>query len=324
MADARRLRARRRRHLHLLLDRRLVHRRIPGRRLGLRPRRSRAQAASPRTRPCSASTAIRCRAAAAVRRRISVVDLRLQRRAHDGRLSRVAAPAALSRTTRSILVNDGSTDRTLEIAQRFPEVRIISQENRGLSAARNVGIEASNGEIVAFTDSDCVVDPDWLTYLAYTFVDGGFVAVGGPNLPPPEESRTAACVAASPGGPTHVLLERRGRRAHPGLQHGLSARTCCGRSAASTPSFAPPATTSTCAGVCRTRDTRSASARRPWSGTSAATRSAPIFPTADGLRRGRGAAVFQAPLPLQSARPVEVAGAHLRRPGARLCFCGAP
>jgi GT2 family glycosyltransferase len=106
-----------------------------------------------------------------------------------------------------IIVNDGSTDRTLEIAQRYPEVRILSQENMGLSAARNVGIENATGEIVAFTDSDCVVDPDWLTYLAYKFVHSGFVAVGGPNLPPPEEARGAACVAAAPGGPTHVLID---------------------------------------------------------------------------------------------------------------------
>jgi len=105
-----------------------------------------------------------------------------------------------------VVVNDGSTDTTLEISQRFPEVLLISQENKGLSAARNVGAEAASGEIIAYTDSDCVVDPDWLTYLAHAFINGGFVAVGGPNLPPPEESRTAACVAASPGGPTHVLL----------------------------------------------------------------------------------------------------------------------
>ena len=106
-----------------------------------------------------------------------------------------------------IVVNDGSTDRTLEIAQRYPEVRILSQENKGLSVARNVGIENATGEIVAFTDSDCVVDPDWLTYLAYKFVHSGFVAVGGPNLPPPEEARVPACVAAAPGGPTHVLID---------------------------------------------------------------------------------------------------------------------
>ena len=106
-----------------------------------------------------------------------------------------------------IVVNDGSTDRTLEISQRYAEVRLFSQENKGLSVARNVGIENASGEIVAFTDSDCVVDPDWLTYLAYKFVHGGFVAVGGPNLPPPEDARVPACVAASPGGPTHVLID---------------------------------------------------------------------------------------------------------------------
>ena len=106
-----------------------------------------------------------------------------------------------------LVVNDGSTDRTLEIAQRYPEARIFSQENKGLSVARNVGIENATGAIVAFTDSDCVVDPDWLTYLAYKFVHSGFVAVGGPNLPPPEAARIPACVAASPGGPTHVLID---------------------------------------------------------------------------------------------------------------------
>src|SRR6185437_13735911 len=64
-----------------------------------------------------------------------------------------------------IVVNDGSTDRTLEISQRYPYCRIISQVNKGLSVARNVGAEAATGTIVAYTDSDCVADPDWLTYL---------------------------------------------------------------------------------------------------------------------------------------------------------------
>ncbi|HUI27627.1 MAG TPA: glycosyltransferase, partial [Candidatus Kryptonia bacterium] len=105
-----------------------------------------------------------------------------------------------------IVVDDGSTDSTRAIAERYPEAKIIAQPNRGLSVARNVGAEAATGEIVAYTDSDCVVDPDWLTYLAYKFEHNGFVAVGGPNLPPPEDARVPACVAVSPGGPAHVLL----------------------------------------------------------------------------------------------------------------------
>lgn len=105
-----------------------------------------------------------------------------------------------------IVVNDGSTDRTREIAERYEYVRLINQENKGLSAARNVGIDAATGEIVAFTDSDCVADPDWLTYLVATFLRSGRPAVGGPNFPPPEDSLIPSAVAVSPGGPTHVLL----------------------------------------------------------------------------------------------------------------------
>src|SRR5947209_734107 len=105
-----------------------------------------------------------------------------------------------------IVVNDGSTDRTLEIAERFPFCRIISQPNKGLSVARNVGAEAASGEIVAYTDSDCVADPDWLTYLVAKMETSNLAACGGPNFPPPEDSLVPAAVAVSPGGPTHVLI----------------------------------------------------------------------------------------------------------------------
>jgi glycosyltransferase involved in cell wall biosynthesis len=105
-----------------------------------------------------------------------------------------------------IVVNDGSRDRTLEISERFPYCRIISQENKGLSVARNVGAEAATGEIVAYTVSDCVADPDWLTYLVARMETGNLAACGGPNFPPPEDSLVPAAVAVSPGGPTHVLI----------------------------------------------------------------------------------------------------------------------
>src|SRR6202047_1112626 len=105
-----------------------------------------------------------------------------------------------------ILVNDGSRDRTLKIAESYGYCRIISQPNKGLSAARNVGAAAATGEIVAYTDSDCVADPDWLTYLVARMEAGNLVACGGPNFPPPEDDLVPAAVAVAPGGPTHVLI----------------------------------------------------------------------------------------------------------------------
>jgi O-antigen biosynthesis protein len=105
-----------------------------------------------------------------------------------------------------ILVDDGSTDNTREIAAKHPWVRAIHQENKGLSAARNIGAEAATGEIIAYTDSDCMADPEWLYFLVGTLLGGEYAGVGGPNISPPAENWVQACVAAAPGGPSHVLL----------------------------------------------------------------------------------------------------------------------
>jgi O-antigen biosynthesis protein len=107
-----------------------------------------------------------------------------------------------------IVVDDGSSDDSAEIARRH-DVRLISTPNRGLSAARNEGLAAATGEIVAYIDDDAVPDPDWLAFLAAAFADTDHAAVGGPNLPPPTDGERAACVANTPGGPTHVLLSDR-------------------------------------------------------------------------------------------------------------------
>src|SRR5262245_34414602 len=106
-----------------------------------------------------------------------------------------------------ILVDDGSTDATPEIAARFPSVRTHRQSNRGLSYARNVGMNLATGEIVAYTDSDCVADEDWLYYLVAKLLQSGASAVGGPNLLPTNDGPVAACVSASPGTPAHILID---------------------------------------------------------------------------------------------------------------------
>ena len=103
-----------------------------------------------------------------------------------------------------IVVDDGSTDRTAAIAGEFG-FRVISTENRGLSNARNAGLEAATGEIVAYIDDDAYPDPHWLTYLAYTFLNTSHAGVGGPNIAPPGDGPIAECVDHAPGNPTHAI-----------------------------------------------------------------------------------------------------------------------
>ena len=62
-----------------------------------------------------------------------------------------------------IIVNDGSTDNTVELAQRyiskFQNIKLFTQENHGQSAARNKGIDVATGEYIAFVDADDLVLP---------------------------------------------------------------------------------------------------------------------------------------------------------------------
>jgi GT2 family glycosyltransferase len=97
-----------------------------------------------------------------------------------------------------IVVDDGSEDDTSTILERFPEVRVIRQQNLGLSVARNQGLRSATGEIIAYTDSDCFAETSWLTHLVHQLERSGAAAVGGPNLTP-EDGWLA------PGQPTHVL-----------------------------------------------------------------------------------------------------------------------
>ncbi len=108
-----------------------------------------------------------------------------------------------------ILVNDGSRDATGDIARRHASVRVLDIPNGGLSAARNVGLEHAAGEIVAYTDGDVRVDPDWLTHLVRPFLTSDVVGAGGPNLVPADDPPMAQCIARAPGSPTQVMLDDR-------------------------------------------------------------------------------------------------------------------
>ncbi len=68
-----------------------------------------------------------------------------------------------------VIVNDGTKDNSMEIVRRFADeykfIKIIEQENGGLSSARNTGIANAIGEYIAFVDSDDFVSPDYIKLL---------------------------------------------------------------------------------------------------------------------------------------------------------------
>ncbi|HEY6299503.1 MAG TPA: glycosyltransferase [Candidatus Binatus sp.] len=103
----------------------------------------------------------------------------------------------------TIVVDDGSTDATSEIANQSG-VRTIRVEHKGLAAARNAGVDAASGEVVAFIDADARADRDWLYHLVETISHRDAAAAAGPNFAPDPQSARAAAMAVAPGLPREV------------------------------------------------------------------------------------------------------------------------
>jgi mycofactocin system glycosyltransferase len=78
-----------------------------------------------------------------------------------------------------IVVDDGSTDNLHEVISRYPVRLLAYPDNRGQSHARNLGVAAARGEIIAFIDSDCVAGAQWLSELTPYFQDIRVALVGG-------------------------------------------------------------------------------------------------------------------------------------------------
>ncbi len=108
----------------------------------------------------------------------------------------------------TIVVDDGSTDETAKIVSKnFPSVELIRIQPSGLSTARNVGANIATGQIIVYTDDDCIPDVDWIIRLDRAFRNPAIAAAGGPNLPPKARSLEEAVISAAPGAPSHVLID---------------------------------------------------------------------------------------------------------------------
>ncbi len=104
-----------------------------------------------------------------------------------------------------LVVNDGSKDGTKAIVERNP-VKLLDQTNRGASAARDAGLRAATGEIVAYVDSDVTVTPNWLRQLVIPFQDASIGATTGRTV----FQRNGACTSWL----RSMDIERRNARRH--------------------------------------------------------------------------------------------------------------
>ena len=78
-----------------------------------------------------------------------------------------------------IVIDDGSTDDTRKVIDSFPVRSVYLNQTLGASACRNRGVKEARGELIAFIDSDCLVDPNWLKELVPYFHHEQIGIVGG-------------------------------------------------------------------------------------------------------------------------------------------------
>ncbi len=79
-----------------------------------------------------------------------------------------------------IVVDNGSRDKTKQIAKKTGADIVITEKKRGTNIARQSGINASSGKILAFLDADCLPPPDWLRKIEKILKQKNIAAVSGP------------------------------------------------------------------------------------------------------------------------------------------------
>lgn len=85
-----------------------------------------------------------------------------------------------------VVVDNDSRDGTPRALKEYDgRIVLMHERKRGAAAARNTGLADATGEVVAFTDADCVVDPDWMRHLVCPLQDPGVGIAGGPILASP-------------------------------------------------------------------------------------------------------------------------------------------
>jgi glycosyltransferase involved in cell wall biosynthesis len=93
-----------------------------------------------------------------------------------------------------IVVDNGSTDRTREVVQEFPVTLMVEERAGNAYIARNAALPRATGDLVAFTDGDCIIDPQWLRAAVIAMQQEKADMVGGNILFTFPAGLSAACI----------------------------------------------------------------------------------------------------------------------------------
>lgn len=118
---------------------------------------------------------------------------------------------ALTRQTRSpdevIVVDNNSSDDTREVVREFESrlpLKYLVETRRGAAEARNLGIRHATGDVLAFTDDDCIPDTQWLHFVEMSFLrDPAIGMVAGQVVPCPDPRTWAERFASA----NHLVCE---------------------------------------------------------------------------------------------------------------------
>lgn len=94
-----------------------------------------------------------------------------------------------------IVVDNNSTDRTVEIVKKYPFVKLLREKRQGLRFTRNTGMDAATGDVIGRVDTDSILSPTWCEEIHRLFADPAVQAATGPcyyyDMPAPQLSLTA-------------------------------------------------------------------------------------------------------------------------------------
>jgi len=124
---------------------------------------------------------------------VSIIICAYTERRWDDLIAAVRSVQRQTAVAREVIVVVDHNPPLLErVRGHFPEiVALPNNEARGLSGARNTGIDAAHGALIAFLDDDAIAEPDWLERLCASFADPSILGSGGAVIPLWERGRPA-------------------------------------------------------------------------------------------------------------------------------------